>query len=79
MTVTVFSKAGCSKCAFTKRALENDGISYTESRVDLDPKAMDYVIERGVGSLPYVEVAKDGVVVSSWIGLNMTKIKGLSA
>ena len=79
MTVTVFSKAGCSKCAFTKRTFEADGVNYKEVRVDENPEMMDYVKDKGVMSLPYVEVVDNDEIISSWSGLRMDKIKGLSA
>ena len=79
MSITVFSKAGCSQCMFTKRTFEADGVNYKEVRVDENPEMMDYVKDKGVMSLPYVEVVDNDEIISSWSGLRMDKIKGLSA
>lgn len=72
MSITVFSKAGCGQCQYTKRMLKGEGLEFQEKRVDLEPEAMAYIKSLGVQSLPFVETEND-----SWTGLRIDKIKAL--
>ena len=48
------------------------GIDYHEYNVDEDPKALDYLLERGLRSLPVVVIEDD-----TWTGLRMDKLNNL--
>lgn len=48
------------------------GITYHEHNVDEDPKALEYLIERGLRSLPVVVTEDD-----TWTGLRMDKLNNL--
>ena len=48
------------------------GIAYHEHNVDEDPKALEYLIERGLRSLPVVVTEDD-----TWTGLRMDKLNNL--
>lgn len=67
--VTVYSKNNCQQCKITKRKLHSMGIDYHEYNVDEDPKALDYLLERGLRSLPVVVTEDD-----TWTGLRMDKL-----
>lgn len=70
--VTVYSKNNCQQCKITKRKLTSMGITYYEHNVDEDPKALEYLIERGLRSLPVVVTEDD-----TWTGLRMDKLNNL--
>lgn len=48
------------------------GITYHEYNVDEDPKALEYLLERGLRSLPVVVTEDD-----TWTGLRMDKLNNL--
>lgn len=55
--VTIYSKDNCMQCKFTKQWLEDEGLTYTEVRADLDDKALEYVKEElGFNSLPVIVI-----------------------
>lgn len=70
--VTVYTKNNCPQCKITKRKLISMGIAYHEYNVDEDPKALEYLIERGLRSLPVVVTEDD-----TWTGLRMDKLNNL--
>lgn len=70
--VTVYSKNNCQQCKITKRKLTSMGITYHEHNVDEDPKALEYLLERGLRSLPVVVTEDD-----TWTGLRMDKLNNL--
>lgn len=70
--ITVYSKNNCQQCKITKRKLYSMGIDYHEYNVDEDPKALDYLLERGLRSLPVVVTEDD-----TWTGLRMDKLNNL--
>lgn len=70
--VTVYTKNKCPQCEITKRKLHILGINYHEHNVDEDPKALEYLIERGLRSLPVVVTEDD-----TWTGLRMDKLNNL--
>ena len=70
--VTVYSKNNCQQCKITKRKLTSMGITYHEYNVDEDPKALEYLLERGLRSLPVVVTEDD-----TWTGLRMDKLNNL--
>lgn len=70
--ITVYSKNNCQQCKITKRKLTSMGITYHEYNVDEDPKALEYLLERGLRSLPVVVTEDD-----TWTGLRMDKLNNL--
>ena len=70
--VTVYSKNNCQQCKITKRKLTSMGITYHEYNVDEDPKALEYLLEHGLRSLPVVVTEDD-----TWTGLRMDKLNNL--
>lgn len=70
--ITVYTKNNCQQCKITKRKLHSMGIDYHEYNVDEDPKALDYLLERGLRSLPVVVTEDD-----TWTGLRMDKLNNL--
>ena len=55
--VTIYSKADWMQCNFTKKWLEDEELTYTEIRADLDEKALEYVKdELGFNSLPVIVI-----------------------
>lgn len=63
MTFTIYGRSTCAPCQMTKKHLTNKGAEFVYKDIDEDEAAMDYLKEKGVASLPYVEVAED-----SWSG-----------
>ena len=55
----------------TKRKLQAMGFDYHEYNVDKDPKALEYLLEKGWTSLPVV------VTDDAWTGLRMDKLNNL--
>jgi glutaredoxin-like protein NrdH len=54
VNVTVYSRSHCVQCTAQKRALGNAGIEYTETNVEDDPAALDYVKSLGYQAAPVV-------------------------
>ena len=72
--VTVYSKDNCMQCKFTKQWLEDEGLTYTEVRADLDEEALAYVKdELGFNSLPVIVI--EGEV--PFFGFRPDRLKGL--
>ncbi|QAX97537.1 glutaredoxin-like protein [Enterococcus phage phiSHEF13] len=69
--VTVYSKNGCGQCTFVKRMLKGENIIFEERNIDQDPTARDYLVNKSVTSLPYVETST-GI---SFTGVQIGKIK----
>lgn len=74
MSVTLFTKPGCSGCNATKRDLQKYSISYTEIDVTVDEEAYAGLKEMGVQQMPAVKTDDD-----FWTGYNRDKIKALAA
>mgnify|MGYP001638388895 CR=1 FL=1 len=72
--VTIYSKDNCMQCKFTKQWLEDEGLTYTEVRADLDDKALEYVKEElGFNSLPVIVI--EGEV--PFHGFRLDRLEGL--
>lgn len=52
--ITVYSKPSCGQCFFTKRYLDELGVTYKEVDVLEDAKALDYIKSLGFESLPVI-------------------------
>lgn len=52
--LTVYSKAQCPYCDQAKALLNSRGIQFEEIRVDLDPSAKDFLVERGHRTVPQI-------------------------
>ena len=52
--LTVYSKAQCPYCDQAKALLNAKGIQFEEIRVDLDPSAKDFLVEKGHRTVPQI-------------------------
>lgn len=52
--ITLYTKTNCFPCKMTKRKLQELGVNYKEINVDEDLNALEYLMERGLTSLPVV-------------------------
>jgi glutaredoxin-like protein NrdH len=52
--ITVYTKNNCASCTFTKRKLQELGVTYKEINVDEDWEGFSYLMECGFRSLPVV-------------------------
>lgn len=62
---TVYSKAGCGQCIFTKNKLTELGQDWEEKRIDLDPDARQEAMDKGAMGAPFV-VAPSGETISGF-------------
>ncbi|EFR31064.1 glutaredoxin-like protein NrdH [Eremococcus coleocola] len=53
--VTVYSKPNCMQCNFTKKYLDDKGISYKSVDIFEDASALEHVQALGFQSVPVVE------------------------
>ena len=58
--LTVYSKAQCPYCDQAKALLNAKGIQFEEIRVDLDPSAKDFLVEKGHRTVP--QIYQNGVL-----------------
>lgn len=70
MSITVYSKPRCVQCDATKRALDKQGLEYTEVDMTMDPSALEFAKSLGYAQAPVV-VAGD----EHWSGYRPDKIK----
>ena len=49
-TVTMFSTTWCGYCRVLKRAMDREGIGYTEVNIEHDPAALDFVVQANGGN-----------------------------
>ena len=49
-TVTMFSTTWCGYCRVLKKAMDREGIAYTEVNIEHEPGAADFVMEVNGGS-----------------------------
>lgn len=54
--VTIYSKAGCGECVFTKKYLEQNGVDYQEFNLTQEPQYLQTVTDLGFSSLPVVVI-----------------------
>jgi glutaredoxin 3 len=52
--LTVYSKAQCPYCDQAKALLNAKGIQFEEVRVDLNPSAKDFLVEKGHRTVPQI-------------------------
>ena len=54
--IEIYSKDHCPFCTHAKRLLEQKSLTYTETRVDLNPDALEIMLKRSGGkrSLPQI-------------------------
>jgi glutaredoxin len=62
MIAKVYSQANCPGCLAAKVHLKNKGIPFTEIRIDKDEEAKAYILNKGLRSVPQVEI--DGKFVN---------------
>ena len=74
--VTVYSKPGCMQCTMTKKALEKNGIPYTEVDVTEVEAALEYIsIELSYAQVPVVVVDDQ----THWAGFRPDRIGRLGS
>lgn len=49
-SVTMFSTTWCGYCRVLKKALDREGIAYTEVNIEHDPDALTFVVEANGGN-----------------------------
>ena len=52
--ITVYSKALCGYCEMAKQWLTKHGFEYEEIRVDMNPKAREFLISEGHRTIPQI-------------------------
>lgn len=52
--IVVYSKTVCPYCVQAKNLLDSKGIKYTEVNIETNAAGRDYLIERGLRSVPQV-------------------------
>ena len=52
--LTVYSKENCPYCVQAKNLLTKRNIAFEEVRVDLDPKAKEFIIQEGHRTVPQI-------------------------
>ena len=70
--VTVYSKADCMQCNFTKKWLKERNIPYTELNIKEDEEALLKVKEMGYQAVPVIVTEDD-----SWYGFQPDKLAKL--
>ena len=74
MTITVYTKPGCSPCKLTVRKFEAAGLVPQVVDISTVPAALEYITaELGYAQAPVVVYEKDGSE-DHWSGLNPDKI-----
>lgn len=74
MTITVYTKPGCSPCKLTVRKFQTAGLAPQVVDISAVPTALDYITEElGYARVPVVVYDKDGSE-DHWSGLNPDKI-----
>lgn len=73
MSITVYTKPQCVQCRATKRALDKQGLEYSEVDLMQDEEALATVKALGYQQAPVVFADGD-----SWSGFRPDKIKALA-
>ncbi len=61
-TIIVYSKPSCPYCVSAKELLNKKGVHFTEVRVDLDEKALQYMIEKtGRRTVPQIIINDEAI------------------
>lgn len=60
-------------CVMSKKLAQDLNLTYKEINVDEQPEAMDYLIEQGVRSMPYIESNEE-----YWVGFQPEKLEALA-
>lgn len=71
--LTIYSKNNCMACVMSKKLAQDLNLTYKEINVDEQPEAMDYLIEQGVRSMPYIESNEE-----YWVGFQPEKLEALA-
>ncbi|WP_448667495.1 glutaredoxin-like protein NrdH [Aerococcus viridans] len=71
--VTVYSKADCMQCNFTKKWLKERNIPYKELNVEEDDNALSKIKEMGYQAVPVIVTEDD-----SWYGFQPDKLAELA-
>lgn len=71
--ITIYTKNNCMPCKMTKNWLKNNGLSYTETNVDDDLNALNYLIENNLRTMPVVFNDSEAVAM----GFQPDKLKTL--
>jgi glutaredoxin len=75
MTLIVYSKENCAFCDRAKNLLNLKNIPYTEVRVDQDPQARQFIIDRGHRTVPQIYLDDQLFVENGYSGLSqMTEV-----
>jgi len=78
-TITVFTKPSCVQCTYTKRKLDQMGISYDTIDVSLDEAALEKVKNLGYLTAPVVLVSENGEDTQHWGGFQPDRLATLAA
>mgnify|MGYP001168676396 CR=1 FL=1 len=60
-------------CVMSKKLAQDLKLTYKEINIDEQPDAMDYLIEQGVHSMPYIEYNEE-----HWVGFQPEKLQALA-
>lgn len=71
MAIIVYTRANCSPCIATKRALQRRGLAFTERSAD-DAEAQALAAEHGYTAAPIVRAGR-----RSWSGFRPDRIDGI--
>lgn len=68
--LTVYSKENCPFCDRAKNLLKLKSIPFTEVRVDQDPEARQFIVERGHRTVPQIYLNGELFVENGYNGLS---------
>jgi glutaredoxin len=68
--LTVYSKENCPFCDRAKNLLKLKSIPFTEVRVDQDPAARQFIVERGHRTVPQIYLNGELFVENGYNGLS---------
>lgn len=60
----IYSTQWCSYCTKAKDLLTKHNLEYIEHDIDLDDKAMEFIVENGFKTIPVIY--KDGILVGGF-------------
>lgn len=78
-TITVFTRPACVQCTYTKKKLEQLGISFDLIDVSVDEAALKKVKDLGYLTAPVVLVSEAGEDVQHWGGFQPDKLTALTS